>query len=104
MTGVQTCALPIWTWLNIWVGGLAGSFAVLAGAACVDPQLRAAPLILAGVLFLWTPPHFWSLATALREDYARGGVPMLPVGVGDAVRSEERRVGKECRSRGSADH
>lgn len=71
--------------LNIVVGGLAGSFAVLAGAAAVDPALAPAPLILAVVLFLWTPPHFWSLATALSEDYAKAGVPMLPVVVGEAV-------------------
>lgn len=64
---------------NIVVGGLAGSFAVLAGAAAVDPSPQAAPLILALVLFLWTPPHFWSLAAAKKEDYAQAGVPMLPV-------------------------
>lgn len=64
---------------NIVVGGLAGSFAVLAGAAAVDPAPQAAPLILALVLFLWTPPHFWSLAAAKKEDYAQAGVPMLPV-------------------------
>jgi protoheme IX farnesyltransferase len=57
----------------------------LAGAAAVDPGLTAAPVILAVVLFLWTPPHFWSLAAALRDDYARAGVPMLPVVVGDAL-------------------
>lgn len=73
--------------LNIVVGGLAGSFAVLAGAAAVDPGLAPAPLILALVLFLWTPPHFWSLATAMRDDYAKAGVPMLPVVVGDATAS-----------------
>ncbi len=61
------------------VGGLAGSFAVLAGAAAVDPAPQAAPLILAVVLFLWTPPHFWSLAAARRDDYAAAAVPMLPV-------------------------
>jgi protoheme IX farnesyltransferase len=71
--------------LNIVVGGLAGSFAVLAGAAAVDPLPGPVPLLLAAVLFLWTPPHFWSLATALRDDYARAGVPMLPVVVGDAM-------------------
>ena len=72
---------------NIVVGGLAGSFAVLAGAAAIDPVLVMAPVpaILAVVLFLWTPPHFWSLATALHKDYAAAGVPMLPVVVGDAV-------------------
>ncbi len=71
---------------NIVVGGLAGSFAVLAGAAAIDPAaaFAAEPAILAVVLFLWTPPHFWSLATALHEDYKRAGVPMLPVVVGDA--------------------
>ncbi len=73
------------TWLNIVVGGLSGSFAVLAGAAAVDPSIGAAPLLLAVVLFLWTPPHFWSLSMALREDYASAGVPMLPVVVGNRV-------------------
>jgi protoheme IX farnesyltransferase len=81
---VYTVWLKNRTWLNIVVGGLAGSFAVLAGASAVDPGLAPAPVILAVVLFLWTPPHFWSLATALREDYARAGVPMLPVVMGDA--------------------
>lgn len=65
--------------LNIVVGGLSGSFAVLAGAAAVDPSLGPEPIILAIVLFLWTPPHFWSLAFALRDDYRAAGVPMLPV-------------------------
>jgi protoheme IX farnesyltransferase len=64
------------TW-NIVVGGLAGSFAVLAGAAAVDPAPQIFPVVLAVVLFLWTPPHFWSLAAAKGEDYERAGVPML---------------------------
>ena len=79
---VYTVWLKERSWLNIVVGGLAGSFAVLAGASVVDPQLGPVPIILATVLFLWTPPHFWSLATTLQRDYARGGVPMLPVVVG----------------------
>jgi protoheme IX farnesyltransferase len=82
---VYTVWLKRRTWLNIVLGGLAGSFAVLAGASAVDPGLAPAPMILAMVLFLWTPPHFWSLAMALHEDYARAGVPMLPVVVGDAL-------------------
>jgi protoheme IX farnesyltransferase len=69
---------------NIVVGGLAGSFAVLAGAAAVTPDLAPVSIILAVVLFLWTPPHFWSLATAFHKDYSAAGVPMLPVVVGDA--------------------
>jgi protoheme IX farnesyltransferase len=64
---------------NIVVGGLAGSFAVLAGAAAVDPAPQVVPIALAVVLFLWTPPHFWSLAAAKGDDYARAGVPMLPI-------------------------
>lgn len=67
---------------NIVVGGLAGSFAVLAGGAAVDPSLGPLPLLLALVLFLWTPPHFWALAIAGHADYAAAGVPMLPVVVG----------------------
>jgi protoheme IX farnesyltransferase len=80
---VYTVWLKRRTWLNIVFGGLSGSFAVLAGAAAVDPSLSPVPVILAVVLFLWTPPHFWSLAFALRDDYAGAGVPMLPVVVGE---------------------
>jgi protoheme IX farnesyltransferase len=69
--------------LNIVIGGLSGSFAVLAGAAAVDPAIGARAWLLALVLFLWTPSHFWSLAIALHRDYARAGVPMLPVVIGD---------------------
>jgi protoheme IX farnesyltransferase len=70
---------------NIVIGGLAGSFAVLAGAAAVAPDtLGPLPLAFAVILFLWTPPHFWSLAIAFHDDYAAAKVPMLPVVVGDA--------------------
>lgn len=79
---VYTVWLKRRSWTNIVVGGLAGSFAVLAGAAAVDPTLGPLPLLLATVLFLWTPPHFWSLAIAGHADYAAAGVPMLPVVVG----------------------
>jgi protoheme IX farnesyltransferase len=89
--GAFTYAVVYTVWLkrrtpwNIVIGGLAGSFAVLAGAAAAAPDtLDALPLSFAVVLFLWTPPHFWSLAIAFRDDYAAAGVPMLPVVVGDA--------------------
>ena len=75
---------------NIVIGGLAGSFAVLAGAAAVDPAIGPLAASLALLLFLWTPPHFWSLAIANRADYAAAGVPMLPVVVG--VESAARTV------------
>jgi protoheme IX farnesyltransferase len=75
---VYTVWLKRRTWLNIVIGGLSGSFAVLAGAAVVDPGLSAAPVLLAVALFLWTPPHFWSLAFVCADDYRSAGVPMLP--------------------------
>ncbi len=80
---VYTVWLKRRTWMNIVIGGASGSFAVLAGAAAVDPGLGPIPVSLAIVLFLWTPPHFWSLAIARRDEYAQAGVPMLPVVVGD---------------------
>jgi protoheme IX farnesyltransferase len=82
---IYTVWLKTRTWMNIVVGGLAGSFAVMAGAAATDATLAPAPLILALVLFLWTPPHFWALAFACKKDYAAAGVPMLPVVVSEAV-------------------
>jgi protoheme IX farnesyltransferase len=82
---VYTVWLKRRTWLNIVIGGLAGSFAVLAGAAAVGDTFAPAPLILAVVLFLWTPPHFWALAFACKKDYVAAGVPMLPVVVSDEV-------------------
>ena len=82
---VYTVWLKRRSWLNIVIGGASGSFAVLAGAAVVDPGLGPIPILLAMVLFLWTPPHFWSLAIAKHEDYAAAGVPMLPVVKGDKV-------------------
>lgn len=80
---VYTVWLKRRTVWNIVVGGLAGSFAVLAGAAAVDPSPQPVPVILAIVLFLWTPPHFWSLAGAQRDAYAAAGIPMLPLVVPD---------------------
>jgi protoheme IX farnesyltransferase len=83
--GAATYSIVYTVWLkrrtpwNIVVGGLAGSFAVLAGSAAVDPGLQSTPVILAAVLFLWTPPHFWSLAAARADDYRTAGFPMLPV-------------------------
>lgn len=83
---VYTVWLKRRTAMNIVVGGLAGSFAVLAGAAAISPEAAQSPLPLAfaWILFLWTPPHFWSLAIVCREDYAAARVPMLPVVAGEA--------------------
>jgi len=81
---VYTMWLKRTTAWNIVFGGLAGSFAVLAGAAAMSTTLGPEAVILALVLFLWTPPHFWSLAIVYRDDYARANVPMLPVVIGNA--------------------
>ena len=80
---VYTVWLKRRSWTNIVIGGASGSFAVLAGAAAVDPNLGPVPIMLALVLFLWTPSHFWSLAIAKNKDYTRTGIPMLPVVIGN---------------------
>lgn len=64
---------------NIVIGGAAGAMPVLVGWAAVRGSLSWAPVLLAGLVFLWTPPHFWSLAVRFREDYARARLPMMPV-------------------------
>lgn len=85
---VYTVWLKRRTWLNIVIGGAAGSFAVLAGGAAVDPGRWLLPFLLSITLFLWTPSHFWSLAILLKEDYAKAGVPMLPVVRGDKATAD----------------
>ncbi len=77
--GIYTVWLKPRTLLNIVVGGAAGSAAVLSGSAAVGWWSAPGALVLALLVFLWTPTHFWSLAIAYRDDYARGGFPMLPV-------------------------
>ncbi len=76
---VYTVWLKRRTWLNVVVGGLAGSFAVLAGGAAARPEWCLPPVILAAALFFWSPAHFWGLAMAYEDDYRRAGIPMLPV-------------------------
>jgi heme o synthase len=76
---VYTMVLKRRTAQNIVWGGAAGCMPVLIGWAAVADRLTWAPFILFGIVFFWTPPHFWALAIRYREDYARAGVPMLPV-------------------------
>jgi protoheme IX farnesyltransferase len=64
---------------NIVIGGAAGAVPVLIGWSAVTNSLAWPPVILFGVIFVWTPPHFWALAIRYRDDYARADVPMLPV-------------------------
>ncbi|MGB0748279.1 MAG: heme o synthase [Magnetospiraceae bacterium] len=82
---VYTVWLKRRTSMNIVIGGAAGSFAILAGAAAYDPTQWLLPLAMAVTLFLWTPSHFWALAMLLKDDYEKAGVPMLPVLVGNAT-------------------
>jgi protoheme IX farnesyltransferase len=76
--GVYTLWLKPRTLVNIVIGGAAGSAAVLSGSAAAGTWNDPGAIVLALMLFLWTPTHFWSLAIAYRDDYARGGFPMLP--------------------------
>ncbi|MEX0797540.1 MAG: heme o synthase [Acidimicrobiia bacterium] len=67
---------------NIVIGGAAGAAPALVGWAAVTGSLAVTPWVLFLIVFYWTPPHFWALAVRYRDDYARAGVPMLPVVAG----------------------
>jgi protoheme IX farnesyltransferase len=79
--GVYTLWLKPRTILNIVIGGAAGSMAVVSGGAAAGAWNEPGVLVLALLVFAWTPTHFWSLAMAYRQDYAQAGFPMLPVNV-----------------------
>ena len=64
---------------NIVIGGAAGAMPVLVGWSAVTDHVGLAPFVMFGIIFLWTPPHFWALAVRYREDYATANIPMLPV-------------------------
>ena len=74
---------------NIVIGGAAGAVPPLAGWAAVTGGLELPAVYLFAIIFFWTPPHFWALSLLLKDDYARAGIPMLPVvrGVPETVRS-----------------
>ena len=82
---VYTLWLKRSTVQNIVIGGAAGAVPPLVGWAAVTNSLDLTALYLFAIIFLWTPPHFWALALRLRHDYARAGVPMLPVVRGELV-------------------
>ena len=68
---------------NIVIGGAAGAFPPLIGWVAVTGDVALLPVLLFGLIFLWTPPHFWALALFMKSDYAAAGVPMLPVVAGE---------------------
>jgi len=76
---VYTAYLKRATPQNIVIGGLAGAIPPVLGWTAVTGSLHPFALQLCLIIFVWTPPHFWALAIFRREDYARAGVPMLPV-------------------------
>lgn len=71
------------TWQNIVIGGAAGSIPPLVGWAAVTGELSLLAWCLFGLVFVWTPVHFWALALMIKEDYRNVGVPMAPVVIGD---------------------
>jgi heme o synthase len=75
---------------NIVIGGAAGAFPPVIGWAAVTGSVDLVPLILFAIVFVWTPPHFWSLALFANADYRRAGVPMLPVVAG--ARETRRQI------------
>jgi heme o synthase len=75
---------------NIVIGGAAGAFPPVIGWAAVTGSVDLVPLLLFAIVFVWTPPHFWSLALFANADYRRAGVPMLPVVAG--ARATRRQI------------
>lgn len=69
---------------NIVIGGAAGAFPPMIGWAAVTGDITLASFALFAIIFFWTPPHFWALALFVGKDYARAGIPMLPVVAGEA--------------------
>ncbi len=68
---------------NIVIGGAAGAFPPVIGWAAATGDVSLLPVLLFSLIFLWTPPHFWALALFMKTDYAKAGVPMLPVVAGE---------------------
>ena len=81
---VYTMWLKRWTPQNIVIGGAAGAFPPMIGWAAVTGSVDVEPILLFLLIFFWTPPHFWALSLLRSDDYARAGIPMLPVVAGEA--------------------
>jgi protoheme IX farnesyltransferase len=90
MSGLLGYVLVYTIWLkrstpqNIVIGGAAGAVPPLVAWAAVTGGLEGTPLYLFAIVFFWTPPHFWSLSLLMKDEYARAGVPMMPVVRGEA--------------------
>ena len=86
---VYTAWLKRATRQNIVIGGAAGALPPVIGWAAATGDVGLEPLALFLIIFLWTPPHFWALALNRADDYARAGVPMLPVVAGRAATTRQ---------------
>lgn len=75
---------------NIVIGGGSGAFPPLIGWIAVTGEVTAMPVLLFAIIFMWTPPHFWALALFMKSDYAKVGIPMMPVVAGE--RSTRRQI------------
>jgi protoheme IX farnesyltransferase len=82
---IYTAWLKRLTPQNIVIGGAAGAFPPMIGWAAVTGSISLEPLLLFLIVLFWTPPHFWALALYRADDYARAGIPMLPVVAGDVA-------------------
>jgi protoheme IX farnesyltransferase len=80
---IYTMWLKRWTAQNIVIGGAAGAFPPMVGWAAMTGSISVESIVLFLIIFFWTPPHFWALALVKCEDYAKAGVPMLPVVSGE---------------------
>lgn len=95
MSGIATYVGVYTIWLkrsstqNIVIGGAAGAIPPLVGWAAVTGELSWAAWVLFAIIFVWTPPHFWALALMIRDEYAKVGVPMLPVVKGAEVTAQQ---------------
>lgn len=87
--GIYTHLLKRHTAQNIVIGGAAGAIPALVGWAAVTGTVSWAAWVIFGIVFLWTPPHFWALALMIRDDYAKVGVPMLPVVAGNVTTTRQ---------------
>ncbi|WP_008310107.1 heme o synthase [Leptolyngbya sp. PCC 6406] len=95
MAGLVVYVLVYTHWLkrsspqNIVIGGAAGAIPPLVGWAAVTGELTWSAWLFFAIVFVWTPPHFWALAMVIQDDYAKVGVPMLPVVVGDDATAKQ---------------
>lgn len=95
MSGIVAYVLVYTHWLkrhstqNIVIGGAAGAIPPLVGWAAVTGELSWTAWVFFAIVFLWTPPHFWALAMMIRQDYAKVGIPMLPVVAGSVTTAKQ---------------